>query len=355
MDWISIRGAWGKSFNAPSLADDENAAIVEFFNLTGSLAASLFDPPASLTGPGQPYPVYTGGPFLAVRGNKPGIQPQKATTWSIGGDIQPPFVPGLTLGVTYYNIDYKGYIGLPPFQNANALYQNYGSVITINNGPGDAAFAAAVQEAFDAASACSSLTGPIPCALPNLDGYYAFFDGRKQNVGDVKVSGLDFAVNYRRETGFGAVFLNANGTYNLTSDLRAGSSTTYSSQLPSDGGRWQSRTTVGADIGNLTAQVSWSYLEGSTLDFPVGYTNPAEGFFQQTQIDSYHLFDLFFRYEFDSELGWDKDLAMTLNVKNVFDQDPPRSIGGDNINGRLGYANGATLGRLFQFGVSKKF
>ena len=48
-----------------------------------------------------------------------------------------------------------------------------------------------------------------------------------------------------------------------------------------------------------------------------------------------------------------KNLSFTLNVNNLFDQDPPFLLR-NNFN-EQGYANGFTLGRMFIFGVSKQF
>ena len=40
---------------------------------------------------------------------------------------------------------------------------------------------------------------------------------------------------------------------------------------------------------------------------------------------------------------------LTLNIDNVFDQDPPY------FNNAAGYTNGSTLGRLVSFGIRTKF
>ena len=357
VDWLTIRGAWGKSFNAPSLADDDAASLDTLFTLTGA-GAQQFRPPAGLTGPGGLYPAYpaTNNNIIALRGNKPGIEPQKATTWSFGFDMQPSFVPGLSLSVSYYNIDFKGFIGLPPFENPNQLWNNYGSVITVNDrSPASmAAMQAVLNSAFAAAEICRDLSSTIPCSAPNAATTYAFFDGRKQNVGDVKVDGIDFAANYRMDTSFGGVFFNANGTYTRNFKVRAGSSPTYVQQAGRNSSRFGSRATIGAEIGDLTAQATWTHRHGYKLSFPVGYNNAAAGFVQQSRVDSFNTIDLFFRYALKGQ-GLMEDLAFTLNVNNVLDQDPPRFIGGNSVDGRRGYENGGTLGRFVQFGVSKKF
>ncbi len=69
---------------------------------------------------------------------------------------------------------------------------------------------------------------------------------------------------------------------------------------------------------------------------------------------AFNTIDLFLKYDFGGE-GLSKDLAITLNVNNVFDQDPPVYRGNQSIAGQNGYINGATLGRFVKLGVSKKF
>lgn len=45
-----------------------------------------------------------------------------------------------------------------------------------------------------------------------------------------------------------------------------------------------------------------------------------------------------------------EDLSLTLNIENVFNEEPPVSCGGNQIAGQRGVSNGNTLGRLIQFG-----
>ena len=48
-----------------------------------------------------------------VASNTP-LQPQRARDYNLGFDISPPFIKGLSLHMTYFNIDYRGTIGQPP-------------------------------------------------------------------------------------------------------------------------------------------------------------------------------------------------------------------------------------------------
>jgi iron complex outermembrane receptor protein len=66
----------------------------------------------------------------------------------------------------------------------------------------------------------------------------------------------------------------------------------------------------------------------------------------QTRVDSFNTVDLFFAYDLGGVL---KNSMLTVNIDNVFDQDPPY------LNSSTGYTNGFSLGRLVSFGVRTKF
>lgn len=110
---VSIRGAWGKSFVAPSLADSFIADPTAINWIDGA-TLNFIAPPAVLAANGFP-PVGAGQKIMFLLGFNPGLQPQKATTWSVGLDIQPAGVPGLKMSTTYYNIRYSNIIQLVPF------------------------------------------------------------------------------------------------------------------------------------------------------------------------------------------------------------------------------------------------
>lgn len=333
--WISLRGAWGKSFNAPSLADQQAAGITTAFVLSGA-SASFFAPPASLVGTGAgKYPAYTNGLIVALRGNAPNIQPQKATTYSFGFDIDPPFIPGLSFGATYYNISFNNLIGLAPFQSPALLYRDYGNLITI--APSQAVIDSALAQA-------NVINGPTSVTASTV---YAYFDARKTNLGDVRVDGIDLRFSYRATTGFGELFTNVNGTYELNREQSSQPGASFVDVLSNNTSRFRLRSTAGAQVGPVLGQVTWNHRAGYGLD-------PVVGFVPQNRVNAFDTVDLYFRAEVGGT-GLGENLAFTLNVENVLDTAPPEFRGGDQVSGRLGTQNGSTLGRLVTVGVSKKF
>jgi iron complex outermembrane receptor protein len=191
-------------------------------------------------------------------------------------------------------------------------------------------------------------TGPADIAGlydPGDPDVYILLDARRRNLGRQKVSGLDFSLNYVRPTGFGSVDLTFAGTYELTRNTQAFTGAPFVDSLLRDISRFRSATTVGANISNLRAQVTWNHNAGYDLTRQAGFNF-------QTKVGSFDVFNLFMRYDVKGEDLF-KDLAFTLNVNNVFDTDPPL-LQGFSLSSS-GFTNGNTLGRVFQFGVSKKF
>lgn len=353
---VRLRGAWGKAFNAPSLADTQEAAAttVGTIGQLGTLPAflSFYKPPAGLI-PGT-FPAYTSDQtLLTIGGNSPGIKPQSGTTLSVGGDFEPSFVPGLRLGITYWRIRLKDAIGGAPFFDANQWWNFYRSKITILNG-----LTTAQKDALIAAAIANQTTPtPVtlctpPTTLTGSDCVYAISDNRKLNKGNVNVSGLDFSVSYQSETGFGSIDASWKGTYQLEFEESAGPGAPLTNSLLTNNNQLRWTTTVGANIGNLRAQVTWNYRQGYNISPVVAI--PGGGGAVQTHVGDFNVFNLFFKYDVPGEKLF-KDLSFTLNIDNVFDQDPPIDYGSKALVAGSGYGNGSTLGRIFQIGVSKRF
>jgi iron complex outermembrane receptor protein len=344
VDWVKLRGAWGKSFVAPSLADDPSTTInsVNFVNL-----AFLLPQSALVTSGFVPSPAATGGGTrsqIVVLGNKPGIDSQKSTTWSVGFDIDPPFAPGLRLGMTYWNIDYSGIIALPTFTSPQ-FYQNFVGTPAITFNPS--------QAQVDALFGAGTTSNGVPCQGVDVaaagTGCYVIIDARKQNLSRTKLSGLDFNVNYVTETSFGSIDFAFNGNYELTRTQQATITSPFLDQLSANFSRFRFRTALGADIGNFRAQIAWSHSHGYSVFPAVGVGTT------QTRVGSFNVVDLFFKYDLKGE-NMLKDTSLTLNVNNAFDTDPPLYLLANSLQPQAnGFTNGSTVGRLIQIGFNKKF
>ncbi|MEZ0257178.1 MAG: TonB-dependent receptor, partial [Chthoniobacter sp.] len=336
IDWLKFRASQGKSFVAPSLADAEESEVTQVIQVP----AAFFAPPADLVQDGT-YPAPASGQFvLGIRGNSPGITPQKADTLSLGALITPPFAKDVDLGVTYYKIDFKGVIGLPPVGGpaTATLYRDY--PFLVNTAP--------TAEEVQAVIASSDI--PISACSPLPDCVYAILDIQKRNLGNFKMDGLDFTADYHPQTSFGSLLFSVNGTYELSREQSAAPGLPYSDQLKANYTRLRVRSSAGAQTGKLLSQIIWNHTAGYDID-PAGVVMP-----QQTHVGSFDVVNLYFRYDVDGE-GMLKDVAVTFNADNVFDEAPPEFRGTVSRASSSGYVadKGSTLGRFFQLGLSKKF
>lgn len=333
-DWLRLRGSRGRSFVAPSLADAKQAELTQLI----LVPAAAFAPPPALVQNGT-YPAIAPGQFtLGVRGNSPGIGPQEAETTSFGFDWEPAFAP-MSVGVTYYRINFEGVIGLPPVGGAATatLYRDYPFLIQTRPTTDQ------INAILAAADIPTALCTPLPGCM------YAILDIRKRNLGNFKLDGLDLNVRYRPDTRFGSLLFAVNGTYELNREQSAAPALPYSDQLKANNTRYRVRTTAGTEIGKLQAQLIWNHSAGYDLDPFAGFVAPL-----QTKVDGFDVFNLYFHYDV-AGTGMLENLSFSLNVDNLLDQEPPVFRGVTSTSSTRGFTNGNTLGRLVQFGIEKKF
>ncbi|HEV2597941.1 TonB-dependent receptor domain-containing protein [Sphingopyxis sp.] len=345
VDWIKIRGNWGKSFNAPALIDVTDVTFVfpiPFPAVVGQVSSATLIP--------------TGN-----RGSD--VKPQTATTWSVGFDISPPPLSGLTLSATYWNVDLKKEISLlagqplTPSLLASGLYQDPVPCVDAINRFSSAAPISTVLSTLAGLGVPAADRPAAACAaLLNVSGAtnIAVLDWRVQNLGEVKVEGIDFNASFNRPVSFGSVNASLAGSYTLNRDRAVVPGAPFVNALQNPGSsRLALIATAGVQVGNFTGSASLNHRSGYDI-FPVIAANPANPFPQsQDHVGSFTTVDAFFQYRLPE--SWLKpETFLTLNVTNVFDQDPP-FYNFPSFGGNSGYTNGSTLGRLVQIGIRSKF
>lgn len=324
IDGFKIRGNWGTSFNAPPMG------------LSAGFQATQIVPPFIFPVAGQQAPT-----SLILAGFVPNIQPQTADTWSVGFEARPKAVPGLNVSATYYNIFLKDQIGL------------------LLGAP--LAFTPALSRYLQDNQTCSQVVpkygsfipfGPSITDLCAADptSTYAVLDLQQQNLGQLKQQGLDFSVGYQQPTSFGAMNAGISGTYILSRKSSIAPGLPFSDELKGAGtSRLFFVASVGAQSGNATVNVSFNHRQGYDLNPPA--TSARYG--TQRHVDSFNVVDVFLAYKLPAE--WlPAETSLTLNIDNMFDQDPPFYNGCAGV-GQCGFINGATLGRMFTIGLRSKF
>lgn len=331
VNWLTLRGNWGKSFTAPTPLDQLQSA-------NSTISSFPFVPFTDAA-----HPNVTGGQAIALQGSKAGLEPQKATTWSAGFDLQP--TAELRISANYYDVNFTNILSIPTpnagiFTNFPDNIQ-YGSALT--TAQINAFFAArgpftASQQAQLASAIAATSGNPV----------VELIDFRTGNYGVLHVKGVDFDINYRHATGFGGFDLGFSGNHQFSRKAQISPTSAVSDDSSGEYPKWFLQATAGIDFGKLRAQASWNYTGGYKLAAPL-VAAPTN----QLNVGSFSTVNLFFKYQVPADSGILKDLSFTLNVNNLLNQAPPVFLG--NTTAASGYTNGFTLGRLFNFGVSKKF
>jgi iron complex outermembrane receptor protein len=334
LSWWTLRGNWGKSFQAPSLA-----------STAGAIPPGVVTFPAGLFGANPAYPNTTGlTTLLLYPGGGLDLQPQTARTWEIGTDLKVPFVQGMTASLTYYYIDFANRIATPAFYEASfySLYPNSYIMNTPSAPFTSAQIANYIASAYNKAQVAQYVNNP--------NSVYALENGLSQNLSAVTTSGLDFSANYKYPTDFGSLYAGEAGTYILTYNTQATPTSTYQDLDANSVARVHMSTTAGASWNNvfggtLSAQAMWNKTGGnSVLAFP--------GNAFQSRVDAFNVVNLAFVYTGKPNSGALQGTTFTLNFDNVFNKDPPTLNGG---NGNQEGYQGFTLGRFINFGAEKKF
>lgn len=316
---VAVRGSYGTSFKAPL-----------FSQLVGTQAYSTQTVPNASAPGGQSSIVY-------LSGANPTLQPETATTWSVGAEWQPVALPGVSLGATYFSVDYAGRIlSLTTTDLASVLSRDdlYGPLVT--RGP----TATAIQSIYSS----PYWSGSSP-QLP-IGQITAIVDGRLRNVGVVKQNGFDIGLKYGFDTEIGSFALSANLTWLTSYKVARSSSAPQISFLATYGNPNDIRLRAGANWHRdaLDAALYVNYVNG--------YDNPAGT--PVTKVDSWATVDLQFRYDASAISGFTKGLSVTLSAQNVFDASPPFV---NNLTGRYGFdpENANALGRVLSLNITKKW
>ena len=329
VSWWTVRGNWGKSFQAPSLA-----------STAGAIPPGVVAFPAGIFGANPAFPNTAGKTVLLLfPGGGVDLQPQKAKTWEVGTDITPPAIAGLKAHLTYYKIDFTNRIATPAFY-LSSFYTLYPSSYIMNT-PSAPLTTAQIQQYIGAAYNAAQVAQYVN----NPSSVYALENGLSQNLASTTTSGLDFSVDYQHPTDFGSIFAGVAGTYILTYDTQATPTSVIQGLDANSVAHLRLSTTVGAQIGELYAKATWNRSGGYKIPATAGNAF-------QSNVAPFNVINLAFVYTPKATSGALAGATFSLNIDNVFDADPPYFNGSNG--GQSGFA-GFTLGRFAQLGVTKKF
>jgi iron complex outermembrane recepter protein len=293
------------------------------------------------------------------------LDPETATTWTLGAVFQPNFLPGFSLSVDYYNIKVKDVIG-------TAL-------------PGD--YIDACFKSLTAASATdpnctlirrNPVTGGLDGDPSTTRGLFAPIT----NNGRLFTDGVDLIANYQRELGNNLEWASSfvfNYTKNskfqslpnaTTPSLNRQCVSFYSGNCSFTGSlqpkfQWSWRNTVTVD--KIDISLLWRHIDGFTQEpddvvqsgaaftgvFPVGFGYNEGQTVDFGDIKAADYFDLTLRFNVSD------NFTMTAVVQNLLNKQPPvigSSIGSTAFNSGNTYPSTYdALGRRFGLSARMKF
>lgn len=312
---VRLRNTFSRSFRAPALRE-------------------LFDPASN-----APTLLSQGAARVRVltrNGGNPDLDPETAESWTAGFDLSPRRWPGLKVSATVFDVTFENRIGRPAATNlANALTDPtltpFVTRISPATNPADLALIEAVL-----ASATFNSTGG---AFPPTD-YGAIIDNRYVNTTTLQVRGIDMSASYAFDLG-AADHVNLGGAASYMLDYKQQFTPTSrrvdAVNLANFPLRFRGRLTADWTRGRLTLAGAANYT---------GRYRDSRG----ERIGDFVSFDAQLRLA-PAEAGLMKGLAVRLNIRNLFDRDPPF------YNNTEGFAydpaNADTIGRFVSLQLTR--
>ncbi len=325
IDDLTFRGSWGTSLRAPIFA--------ELYGNSSNLFVQGYSDPT------------LGGAIVqgvALSGGNTALRPEEAETTTIGFEWQPSAVPGATFGLTYFDIEYEGQIAA------------YLSNLTLLSDEAQFAGTGIILRGTDAADRVTQLLGqgitvargvvPSPVTL--------FVDGRTQNLGRSLMEGFDFKAAYSMDFMGGDLNLSLDGTYLTKFDY----SITPNGQL-------LDRLDVIFNPLDFKARTMavWSndvWRVNGAINYVGGYEN--DQVTPRQDVDAFATVDVGIAITPGGDRlkpFLDGGFTVGLDIRNLFDEEPPYVNIAPNLNGSGGFDATAAnpVGRVVGVSLRKHF
>lgn len=325
---LKIHGAYSQSFRAPDLF------ALAFSNV--GRVRYVDDP----TAPGTVVSLFT------ETGGNLDLQPEEATTYTLGVDWQPS--DGHRLSLSWFSVDYGGRIDEPAASDTTALIDEVLLGDLVNRSPTPAQLDVLLNRITRLIN-----NTPVPFDHETDDPFATFsniviFDNRQNNIGLEKVDGIDIQASTKLESRLGEWSFALNGTYysDFTRNITATSPPIQQVNRP---GR-------PVDL-KLRGRIGWARSAWSANAY-INYTDSYEDTIAvtPTRIDSWTTLDLTLRYDASRAVdsGVLGGFTATLGINNLLDSDPPVFL--SNFAG-LGFdgVNADPVGRFVSLRIGKRW
>jgi outer membrane receptor protein involved in Fe transport len=345
---LRFRANYSKAVRAPNLSDlytplGQNFAFINDpcgadFIATGSETANRTANCAAAGLPADFDPDVTGSTTLFQSGGNPDLREETSKSFTVGGVLQPRFIPGLSISVDYYDITVNDVITSPTAQQIiNACYD-----------------LASLENQF-----CDVFERAGPTGGPRGEGPFELLQGSLRavpfNYAKLKVRGIDAEIAYRKRLGtIGTLSTRVNYTHQFQNDdFLNPVDTGRANQLLLELGVPQDKAIWNVDLksGPITLGYQMRYI-GKMTTFAYESFFSKQGRPPQNADQAEQRFYPAVFYH-DARIGIDAGdrFNFYMGVDNILNRVPPLGLTG--VGGGSGiYSN---RGRFFYAGATAKF
>jgi outer membrane receptor protein involved in Fe transport len=320
IDAITLKGTWGKSFKAPTLAQENTAPNASL------LPAVDFFPAAP-----------DARDILLLGGGNTHLKPERATSWTGSIEITPPTIPGLRLEFSHFDVHYRNRVVEPLLDFTLAFSgDTYRDLITFN--PSAAQIAAATSDA--------------PLGIVNQTDHPfdpanvgAIIDDGFQNAARQHIDGYDFAGKYLISASGETFELQGSASY-LRSFQKRGADQPTLQQAGTifNPPHWRAQAIAEWTHGNVSLSTTFNYI-GGTQDnrtLPVVRVGAFRSVDATLQVHSHGS-------------GLLANIDVTLSALNLFNEKPSLINTSGGISPPFDATNYSSIGRFVSFTVSKRW
>ena len=286
--------------------------------------------------------------------------PQFGESYSLGFDLIPTtWLEGFRMSVTYFKNDFTGGVNSP---SPASITASGSPLLTLC----PTAAGCTQQQILEFANIANGATigGTIPTNV------YYLIDQSARNWLNLSIDGFDAQIDYAFDMGdrmharvgtAGTYFTHYDQQFGTNPEFSVLNTSGFNGVFPSI--QAKARTYIGFDIEKFSADLFWNWIGdyrnwGGSTFAPLtrdANGNPNGG---GDKVDATNTFDLHFAYKLEINKTIE-DLSLSLDVRNVTDEDPPFFNGnqGGFMGGAWGYDNYTAnpVGRLITLGVRTNF
>lgn len=319
---IDLKATWGKSFKAPTL-----------FQQYSTTFATLYTA-ASRGGSGYP-PTATA---IQLIGGNPDLKPERATTWSATLSVHPVTLPGASLELSYFHVNYRNRIVTPiTFPSQSLNNPQYADLVDLN--PSMAEIGSITNGDVFFQDATGAPFNPVDVI--------AIIHNTNLNAATQLVRGIDASASY-------LVTLPDNGTLSFSV---SGTYIRLSQRLSPLQPDVQLAGTI-FNIPHVRARGGVIWKEGALTT--AGFVNYIGGvrdvrFTPATRVRSMTTFDLSATVAILAARGILSNLEISVSGQNLFDRRPGLIRSSQPYEAPYDSTNNSPFGRVLSLSVTKKW